>query len=171
MSATIGTSHLRSCSPRTICCKLAASFTVGAVMRTISQPTSANSIVCAMEASVSIVSQVIIDWTRIGLSPQHPRSQRAPRATHADDRKTDPRSSSLFRLDLDRRSVTKNLGHALHDLGCVIAQADDGVRAQLLRMLQTKLERVLARFLTELGENGDVTPDQGLQSRANRSEN
>jgi hypothetical protein len=32
-------------------------------------------------------------------------------------------------------------------------------------VLQTKLERVLARFLTKLGQNGDVTPDQGLQVR------
>ncbi len=46
--------------------EIAASFTVGAVMRTISQPTVASSIVCAIDASVSIVSHVIIDWTRIG---------------------------------------------------------------------------------------------------------
>ena len=74
----------------------------------------------------------------------------------------DSRSNSLLGLDLDRCSVTKDLSHALHDLGCVVAQADDGVGAQLLRVLQTKLERVLARFLTQLGQNRDVTPDQGL---------
>ena len=51
-----------------MCSRLAASFTVGAVMRTISQPTSASSSVCWIDAAVSIVSQVIIDWTpdRIG---------------------------------------------------------------------------------------------------------
>jgi hypothetical protein len=52
--------------------RLRESFTVGAVMRTISQPTSASSIVWAMDASVSIVSHVIIDWTRIGLAPPTP---------------------------------------------------------------------------------------------------
>ena len=38
-----------------------ASFTVGAVIRTISQPTFASSIVCWIDISVSIVSHVIID--------------------------------------------------------------------------------------------------------------
>ncbi len=66
MSATIGTWQPRARNPATICCRLAASFTVGAVIRTISQPTSASSIVCRMLASVSMVSQVIIDCTRIG---------------------------------------------------------------------------------------------------------
>jgi hypothetical protein len=46
--------------------RLAASFTVGAVMRTISHPTSAKRRVWATQAAVSIVSLVIIDWTRIG---------------------------------------------------------------------------------------------------------
>ena len=55
-----------------MCSRFAASFTVGAVMRTISQPTAASSIVCAIDASVSIVSQVIIDWTRIGFAPPTP---------------------------------------------------------------------------------------------------
>ena len=52
--------------------EIAASFTVGAVIRTISQPASASSVVCWIDASVSIVSQVIIDWTRIGLPPPMP---------------------------------------------------------------------------------------------------
>ena len=69
MSATIGTSHPRARSPATMCCKFAASFTVGAVMRTISQPTATRSSVCWMDASVSIVSQVIMDCTRTGFSP------------------------------------------------------------------------------------------------------
>src|SRR2546422_5657896 len=72
MSATIGTSQPRWRNPLTICCKLAASFTVGAVILTISQPTFASSMVCAIEASVSIVSHVIIDWTRIGFAPPTP---------------------------------------------------------------------------------------------------
>ena len=69
MSATIGTSQPRARRPATMNCRFAASFTVGAVMRTISQPTAARSIVCLMDASVSIVSQVIMDCTRTGLTP------------------------------------------------------------------------------------------------------
>src|SRR2546427_5625518 len=72
MSATIGTSQPRSRNPFTIFSRLRASFTVGAVIRTISQPTFASSIVCWIDISVSIVSQVIIDWTRIGLFPPIP---------------------------------------------------------------------------------------------------
>ena len=62
----------RSRKPFTMCSRLRASFTVGAVIRTISQPTAANSIVCWMDISVSIVSHVIIDWTRIGFAPPTP---------------------------------------------------------------------------------------------------
>src|SRR5205814_6801930 len=83
----------------------------------------------------------------------------------------DPCSNSLLGLDLDRGSVTKDLGHALHDLGCVIAQTDDGVSSNLLCMLHAKLERMLARFFTQIGENGDVAADQGLQTCANCSKN
>ena len=72
MSATMGTSQPRSSSPRLMNSRLRASLTVGAVIRTISHPTAARSIVCWMLASVSIVSQVIIDWTRIGWSPPIP---------------------------------------------------------------------------------------------------
>ncbi len=50
-------------------CKLAASFTVGAVMRTIWQPTSTRSSVCCTQAAVSIVSQVSMDCTTTGWSP------------------------------------------------------------------------------------------------------
>ena len=72
MSATIGTLHPRARSPATMCWRFAASFTVGAVMRTISHPTAARSSVCWMLAAVSMVSQVIIDCTRMGLLPPMP---------------------------------------------------------------------------------------------------
>ncbi len=45
-----------------------ASFTLGAVIRTYSQPASTMRIVCSTEPSVSIVSTVVIDCTRIGYS-------------------------------------------------------------------------------------------------------
>ena len=72
MSATMGMSLPRAARPCLMNSRLRASLTVGAVMRTISQPTAAKSSVCWMLASVSIVSQVIIDWTRIGFSPPMP---------------------------------------------------------------------------------------------------
>jgi hypothetical protein len=72
MSATIGTLQPRARKPCAIFSRLRESFTVGAVMRTISQPTFASSIVCWIESSVSIVSLVIIDWTRIGFAPPMP---------------------------------------------------------------------------------------------------
>ena len=84
MSATIGTSQPRARKSATICCKLAASFTVGAVIRTISQPTCASSMVCEMEASVSIVSQVIMDWTLMGFAPPTPT---LPTITSRDSRR------------------------------------------------------------------------------------
>ena len=62
----MGTSQPRARSPATMCSKFAASFTVGAVIRTISQPTSTSASVCSRQAAVSIVSQVSMDWTRIG---------------------------------------------------------------------------------------------------------
>ena len=52
--------------------RLAASLTVGAVIRTIWQPTLTRSSVCFTEAAVSIVSQVIMLWTTIGFGPPMP---------------------------------------------------------------------------------------------------
>jgi hypothetical protein len=47
--------------------RFAASFTVGAVMRTIWQPTATRSSVCFTLAAVSIVSQVIMDCMTTGV--------------------------------------------------------------------------------------------------------
>ena len=69
MSATSGTSQPVSKRAARMCSKLQASFTVGAVTRTISQPALTRPRVSRTHASVSIVSLVSIDWTRIGFSP------------------------------------------------------------------------------------------------------
>src|ERR1039458_9683649 len=66
MSATIGTWQPRACSSLTMLFRLAASLTVGAVMRTIWQPTATSSRVCFTHSAVSIVSQVIINCTTMG---------------------------------------------------------------------------------------------------------
>ena len=50
-------------------CKFAASFTVGAVMRTSWQPTATRSSVCFTLSAVSIVSHVSMDWFTTGWSP------------------------------------------------------------------------------------------------------
>ena len=89
----------------------------------------------------------------------------------AADTKMDSRSSSLFRFDLYGRSVAKHFRDALHYFSCVVTQADDGVRAQLQRMLQAELEGVLPRFLTQISQDRDVAADQSLQTGANRPEN
>jgi hypothetical protein len=66
MSATIGTRQPRARSSATMLLRLAASFTVGAVMRTIWQPTATSSSVCFTHSAVSIVSQVIMDCITTG---------------------------------------------------------------------------------------------------------
>ena len=49
-----------------------AAWTLGAVTRTISQPTSARAIDCRTVAATSCVSLVVIDWMRIGFAPPTP---------------------------------------------------------------------------------------------------
>ena len=72
ISATIGTSHPAAFSSFLIFSKLAASFTVGAVILTISHPTLTKSSVCLTDAAVSIVSHVIILCRRMGFFPPIP---------------------------------------------------------------------------------------------------
>ena len=49
-----------------------AAGTLGAVMRTISHPTSASAMHCPTVAAMSSVSLVVIDWRRIGFEPPTP---------------------------------------------------------------------------------------------------
>ena len=72
MSATMGTSPPAARSSFLIFWRLAASLTVGAVIRTSWHPTFTRSSVCFTEAAVSIVSQVIMLWTTIGFGPPMP---------------------------------------------------------------------------------------------------
>ena len=62
-----------------------AACTLGAVTRTISQPTSARAIDWRTVAATSWVSLVVIDWTRTGLEPPTPteptRTSRVGRRT------------------------------------------------------------------------------------------
>ena len=54
--------------------RFSASWIEGAVMRTISQPASTNSMTSATVACVSMVSAMVMDCTRIGLLPPTPTS-------------------------------------------------------------------------------------------------
>ena len=69
MSATSGTPQPAARNSAPMPSRFLASFTVGAVIRTISQPAFANPSDSATHAAVSIVSLVSIDWMRSGLSP------------------------------------------------------------------------------------------------------
>ena len=75
-----------------------------------------------------------------------------------------------FGFDGDGGAVAEDFGDALHDLGCIVSQTNDGVRAQLQRMLHAKLECVLTRFFTQISQDRDVAADQSLQAGANRAE-
>ena len=73
--------------------RLAASLTVGAVIRTNWQPTATNSRVCRTHSAVSMVSQVSIDWTTTGWPPPMITPPRAgsptttSRVTRRDEKK------------------------------------------------------------------------------------
>ncbi len=64
MSATIGTS-----TALTICFSAAVESVSGHETRTISAPASAQAWICAMVASASEVSVLVMVWTLIGASP------------------------------------------------------------------------------------------------------
>src|SRR6266404_3668498 len=79
-------------------------------------------------------------------------------------------SLGRMRLDQHGRAVTQNFRHTLHDFGRVVTQSDDCVRTKRAGMIQTKFQRVFARLLAKVGQDRDVAANQGLQSRADRTE-
>src|SRR5437763_8342145 len=83
----------------------------------------------------------------------------------------DSRSNSRSGFDEDRRAVTKNFSHALHDFCGVVTQTDDGVRAESARVFEHSLERISPRLFAEIGEDRNVSADERLQSRADGSKN
>jgi hypothetical protein len=86
MSATSGTEpHPAAVSPARMSRRHRAAWTLGAVTRTISQPTSARATDWRTVAATSWVSLVVIDWTRTGLEPPTPTP---PTATSRVGRRT-----------------------------------------------------------------------------------
>ncbi len=69
-----------------------------------------------------------------------------------------------------RRAVAKDFGDAAHDLGGIVADADDGVCAQFLCVAMHQLERLVARFLAKAREQRNIAADERLQGPADRAE-
>jgi hypothetical protein len=74
MSATSGTRTPRRRSPARIAARFSALERFGAVTRTISLPAACSATISATTASVSSVSAIVIDWTRMGFVPPMPMS-------------------------------------------------------------------------------------------------
>src|SRR5690349_7661338 len=74
--------------------------------------------------------------------------------------------STLGALDDDGGAVTEHLGHTIENLGCIVADADDGIGSGLLGMREHLVEGVRARPLAEIGEERDVAADERLQRTA-----
>src|SRR5205085_7820066 len=83
----------------------------------------------------------------------------------------DSRSNSRSGFDEDRGAVTKNFRHALHDFSRIVAQTDDRVRAQRARVFEHSVERIAPHLFAEIGEDGNVSADERLQTGADRSKN
>ncbi len=96
-----------------------------------------------------------------GLSPRRRRLARGPRVIPSAERGRQRRAP--FGRDDDGRAVTEDLGDALHELGRVVAHADDRVRADVPRVSEHHVERLVAGLLAELGEERDVSADERLE--------
>ena len=83
-----------------------------------------------------------------------------------------------FRLQLergslrnDRRAIGQHLGHAGGELVRIIAHGDDPVGAALGRVLDHEIEGVLPGLFAEIGIEGDVAAEEGLQTGAKSADN
>ncbi len=76
----------------------------------------------------------------------------------------------LHRLNQNRGAVSQDLGHSLHDLGRVVARANDRVPAKFSRMLQHEIEGLGGSFLTKICQERDIASDEGLQACADGAE-
>jgi hypothetical protein len=72
---------------------------------------------------------------------------------------------------VDRGSITEDLGHALHDLGRVVANADNPLSAQFLGVLDHEFVRVGTGALAESRIDRDVPAEEELDGRAEVSDN
>jgi hypothetical protein len=73
-------------------------------------------------------------------------------------------------FDEDGGTVGDDFADALHDFSGVVADGDDGVGAELSGVEGHHGVGVLAGFFAELGEDGDVAADEGLETGADGAE-
>jgi hypothetical protein len=73
-------------------------------------------------------------------------------------------------FDDDGGAVGDDFADALHDFSGVVADGNDGVGAELGGVEGHHGEGVLAGFFAELGEDGDVAADEGLETGADGAE-
>ncbi len=76
----------------------------------------------------------------------------------------------LVGFDDDCGAVGEDLGDTLHDFVGVVAEGDDAVGAELCGVEGHHGVGVLAGLFAELGEEGDVAADQGLEAGSNGGE-
>src|SRR5882724_517358 len=76
----------------------------------------------------------------------------------------------LLSFDDDGGAVGKNFDNAVHEFVCVVTKGDDSVGAELGGVQGHHGEGVLAGLFAELGEDGDVAADEGLETGADGAE-
>ena len=76
----------------------------------------------------------------------------------------------LQALDDDGGAVGEDFGDAVHELVGVVADGDDGVGSELSGVEGHHGEGVLAGLFAELGEEGDVAADEGLEAGTDGAE-
>src|SRR5258708_38170264 len=71
----------------------------------------------------------------------------------------------------DRGSICQHFGYALHNLVGVVAHGDDGIGSMLSGMLHHQFVRIFARLFAKLSVERNVSSDNGLEPRTERSQN
>src|ERR1700687_922080 len=69
-------------------------------------------------------------------------------------------------LNLDGGAIGEDFGDTLHHFGGVIAQSDHGVGFVFAGVVHHQFKSIFSSLLAEVGENGDVSTDDGLKRRA-----
>src|SRR3990172_11894341 len=77
---------------------------------------------------------------------------------------------SVYRLRLYNYcgSVAQHFGNPAHDFGCIVADANHGIRAKVPRMSHHRFKCIITRFFAQLGKQSDISTSDGLQRGAER---
>jgi hypothetical protein len=71
---------------------------------------------------------------------------------------------ACLRSDFHCRAVAEHLGHAGHDLGGIVSDADHRIRPQLLGMLDHPVVGIRPCLFTQLSIERDISPENRLQA-------